>query len=263
MYLPPLALNFFLAFLIKGAIATPKGLAQPEAHAHEKRLVCNSDNVLNALRANSAAASPFCLTFGHVAIPTITVPKAGVTPTVTTTTSYYYKSYFPNGRYLESIAVPGYVSQYSATRVSSGCSCLLTSSTATVTAAPTMTTTTTETRSYTGSGDVCWTRTTVPGGYTVTAGDPRETIVRHVGDYTANAFNCCVECQIQLKGDCVAWAVVPGLSCTLIESSFIYGQERCKANGLLNGTIGVNLVKYPDALAGFGPCAGTVTTRQG
>ncbi|KAI4231529.1 MAG: hypothetical protein LQ349_005553 [Xanthoria aureola] len=199
MYLPQLALNFLLAFLIKGAIGTPQGLAQPEAHAHEKRLVCNSDNVLNALRANSAAASPFCVTFGHVAIPTITVPKPGVTPTV----------------------------------------------------------------SYTGSGDVCWTRTTVPGGYTVTAGDPRETIVRHVGDYTANAYNCCIECQIQLKGDCVAWAVVPGVSCTLIESSFIYREERCKANGLLNGTIGVNLVKYPDALAGFGPCAGTVTTRQG
>lgn len=82
MYLPQLALNFLLAFFIKSAIATPKGLAQPEAHPHEKRLVCNADNVLNALRANSAAASPFCVTFGHIAIPTITVPKPGVTPTV-------------------------------------------------------------------------------------------------------------------------------------------------------------------------------------
>lgn len=56
----------------------------------------------------------------------------------TTVSSYYGKSYFPNGRYLESIAVPSYVSQYSATRVSSGCSCLVASSTSTVTAAPTM-----------------------------------------------------------------------------------------------------------------------------
>ncbi|KAL8751348.1 MAG: hypothetical protein Q9199_006479 [Rusavskia elegans] len=82
MYLLQLALSFLLAFLVKGAIATPKGLAQPEAYSHEKRLVCNADNVLNALRANSAAASPFCVTFGHIAIPTITVPKPGVTPTV-------------------------------------------------------------------------------------------------------------------------------------------------------------------------------------
>ncbi|KAL8645782.1 MAG: hypothetical protein Q9226_007143, partial [Calogaya cf. arnoldii] len=82
MYFSQLAVNFFLVSLIKGATATPKGLTQPEAHFHEKRLVCNADNVLNALRANSAAASPFCVTFGHIAIPTITVPKPGVTPTV-------------------------------------------------------------------------------------------------------------------------------------------------------------------------------------
>ncbi|KAL8817425.1 MAG: hypothetical protein Q9223_003741 [Gallowayella weberi] len=239
MYLLPqlsLTLPFLLALGIKDAVATPKVLPEPDviaARPHEKRLVCNADNVLNALRANSAAASPFCVSFGHIAIPTITVPRAGVTPTVTTTTTYLYKSYFPNGRYLESIAVPSY------------------------------TTTKTETYSYTGSGDVCWTQTTIPGGYTLTAGDPRETIVSHLGDYTTNAHDCCVECQIQIKGDCIAWAVVPGVSCTLIESSFIYRGSRCQANGYLNGTIGVNLVKYPDALAGFGPCAGTVTTRQG
>ena len=82
MYLPHLVLSLLLAFFINGTNATPKGVFEPEALSLEKRLVCNGDNVLNALRANSVAASPFCLTFGHVPIPTITVPKPGVTPTV-------------------------------------------------------------------------------------------------------------------------------------------------------------------------------------
>ncbi|KAL8708958.1 MAG: hypothetical protein Q9225_007529 [Loekoesia sp. 1 TL-2023] len=123
-----------------------------------------------------------------------------------------------------------------------------------------MTTTTTNTVTRTLSDDVCGTKTTIPGGYTVTAADPIESIVHF--DYDANAYTCCVDCLIQLKGDCVAWSVVPGKSCTLIESPFIYRGPRC-ANGPLNGTIGVNLAKYPDALAGLGPCAGTVNTVQG
>lgn len=82
MYLLQLALRIFLALLVVGASGTPNNLAQLGVGSHEKRLVCNQDNVLRALQANSAAASPFCVTFGHIPIPTITVPVKGVTPTV-------------------------------------------------------------------------------------------------------------------------------------------------------------------------------------
>ena len=75
-------LKTFLPLLVAGATATPNNLAQLGVGSHEKRLVCNQDNVLRALEANSAAASPFCVTFGHIHIPTITVPVKGVTPTV-------------------------------------------------------------------------------------------------------------------------------------------------------------------------------------
>ncbi|KAI4192483.1 MAG: hypothetical protein LQ350_008636 [Teloschistes chrysophthalmus] len=259
MHLLKLALRMFLALLVKGAIAMPDRLAEPEAPSLEKRLVCSQDNVLRALQANSAAASPFCVTFGHIPIPTITVPVRGVTPTVTTVSSYYGKSYFPGGRYLESIAVPSYLSQYSATRVSSGCSCLVTSSTSTVTAAPTMTTTVTNTVTTTLSDGPCGGTKTIPGGHTVTAAGPVESVVHY--DYDADAYTCCIDCLIQIKGDCGAWDVVPGVSCTQIKTPSIYLGARC-ADGPLNGTIGVNLTKYPDALAALGPCAGTINTVQ-
>ena len=77
-----LALRVFLAVLVLGATGTPNNLAQVGVGSHEKRLVCNQDNVLRALQANSAVAAPFCVTFGHIPIPTITVPVKGVTPTV-------------------------------------------------------------------------------------------------------------------------------------------------------------------------------------
>lgn len=122
-----------------------------------------------------------------------------------------------------------------------------------------MTTTTTYTATRTLTDDACGTRTTYAGGYTLATGDPSESIVKNT---IPDAFDCCVECQIQLKGDCVAWAVIPGVGCTLIESPSQYRSPRC-LNGPLNGTVGVNLVKYPDALAGVGPCAGTLTVSQG
>ncbi|KAL9582069.1 MAG: hypothetical protein Q9203_005650 [Teloschistes exilis] len=217
--------------------AKSHGLAGNEPAPLEKRLVCNQDNVLRALQSNSAAASLFCVTFGHIPIPTITIPKAGVRPTVITTSSFYGKTFYPDGRYLQSIAVPPYVSQYSATR----------------------TTTTTYIATRTLTSDAWGTRTTYAGGYTLATGDPRESIVKNT---IPDAFNCCVECQVQLKGDCVAWVVIPGVGCTLIESPSQYRSPRC-LNGLLNGTVGVNLAKYPDALAGVGPCAGTLTVSQG
>lgn len=82
MYQLQLALRTILALLVAGATATPNDLVRLGVGSHEKRLVCNQDNVLRALQANSAAAAPFCVTFGHIPIPTITVPVKGVTPTV-------------------------------------------------------------------------------------------------------------------------------------------------------------------------------------
>lgn len=68
---------------------------------------CNADNVLRALRNNAAKASPFCSTY--------TLPP-------------------PNQ------PLPTYVSQYPASRVSSGCSCLITTPpTPTVPPTPTFT----------------------------------------------------------------------------------------------------------------------------
>ena len=82
MNLLQIAPRAFLALLVKTAIAVPNGLSEPEPHPHAKRLVCNEDNILRALQSNSASAGPFCVTFGHIHIPTITIPVKGVTPTV-------------------------------------------------------------------------------------------------------------------------------------------------------------------------------------
>ena len=65
---------------------------------------CNADNVLRALRVNSAKASPFCSTY--------TQPP-------------------PNQ------PLPTYVSQYPASRVSSACTCLITTTTLSTTSTPT------------------------------------------------------------------------------------------------------------------------------
>ena len=48
----------------------------------DKRAVCNSDNVLRALRANSAAATTFCETFINIPTVTKTATVPGVTATV-------------------------------------------------------------------------------------------------------------------------------------------------------------------------------------
>ncbi|KAL9039881.1 MAG: hypothetical protein Q9214_004699 [Letrouitia sp. 1 TL-2023] len=71
---------------------------------------CNADNVLRALQRFSASASPFCSTY--------TLPPPDQ-------------------------PLPTYVSQYPASRVSSGCSCLITPTTTSTTQSTTLTTSTT------------------------------------------------------------------------------------------------------------------------
>ena len=127
------------------------------------------------------------------------------------------------------------------------------------------TTTTTTTISTTLTGDACYTKPQVPGGYTVSAEDPRQTILRYDDYRSTDPYHCCSTCYIQLQGgDCVAWAYVPGVSCTVIFAPFIYrAPGRCPGSGFTNGTIAYNEAKYPNALGGYGPCAGTVTLKQG
>ncbi|KAL8941493.1 MAG: hypothetical protein Q9211_001798 [Gyalolechia sp. 1 TL-2023] len=79
---------------------------------------CNADNVLRALEANAPKASPFCSTY--------TLPPPDQ-------------------------PLPTYVSQYPASRVSSGCSCLITTGPTTLTTSTTSTTSTTATTATTST----------------------------------------------------------------------------------------------------------------
>ncbi|KAL8778837.1 MAG: hypothetical protein Q9213_007229 [Squamulea squamosa] len=97
----------------------------PKGRASITLATCNADNVLRALRHNGAQASPFCSTY--------TLPP-------------------PNQ------PLPTYVSQYPASRVSSGCSCL-------ITPGPTASTTCT-----TSSSSTSKTSTSCPAATTVTPG---------------------------------------------------------------------------------------------
>ena len=58
---------------------------EPDKHeqADENRAVCNQDNVLRALLANRASASPFCSSFNQVPYITVYSPTATATPVTT------------------------------------------------------------------------------------------------------------------------------------------------------------------------------------
>ncbi|KAL8674834.1 MAG: hypothetical protein Q9168_000815 [Polycauliona sp. 1 TL-2023] len=91
---------------------------------------CNADNVLRALQANAAKASPFCSTY--------TLPPPAQ-------------------------PLPTYVSQYPASRVSSGCSCLVTPGPTTLTTSTTPTTTSSSLSTSSTSSTPSATPTFVPG----------------------------------------------------------------------------------------------------
>lgn len=89
---------------------------------------CNADNVLRALQRGGQPATSLCNSLIHYGIPTVTVvPPPGQTPppAVVTSTSTLTQSVYPDGRVLEELNFPTFVSSYPASRVSSGCSCLL------------------------------------------------------------------------------------------------------------------------------------------
>lgn len=144
MYIP---LSYLLVCLHTSAFASDVLIRgrNPDA-ALAKKAVCYSDNVLRALRANSASASPFCSSLIDIPGTTTFKSVAGVTATtyglllslpmkipasphssvanalfcsvaVTSTRVSTITPNFPS-------PLPTYVSQYSTAQVSSACSCL-------------------------------------------------------------------------------------------------------------------------------------------
>ena len=63
---------FLSIVLVTCAIANPLAI---EDSKQIKRATCTSDNVLRALKANSAAASPFCTTYANIPTSTVLNPS--------------------------------------------------------------------------------------------------------------------------------------------------------------------------------------------
>ncbi len=82
MHFSPFALNILFVLLAKHATASFEEPGQPQEGLLQKRAVCTTDGLLKALIQNSASATPFCVNFGHIPIPTVTIPVYKVTPTV-------------------------------------------------------------------------------------------------------------------------------------------------------------------------------------
>ena len=79
----PMLLPFLLVGLHASAFASdaPHIRGRSPDAAIANRAACNSDNVLRALKANSASASPFCSSFIDIPGTTIFKSVAGVTAT--------------------------------------------------------------------------------------------------------------------------------------------------------------------------------------
>ena len=67
-----LAQVFLLALSVVCSVANPVGFGD---YKEVKRAACVADNVLRALRANSAAASPFCTTYANIPTSTVLNPS--------------------------------------------------------------------------------------------------------------------------------------------------------------------------------------------
>ncbi|KAI9696479.1 MAG: hypothetical protein M1836_005757 [Candelina mexicana] len=215
---------------------------------------CNADNVLRALQANRASASPFCISFNHIPTATVTVTPTTAHPVVKTTTVTFTRTVYPNGRALESITLPYYVQNYPATRVSSGCSCLsVTPSTVTViTTLPTITSTTTTTATSTLSG-TCATATPYVGAGSLGTGQQGQGIESPPG--INNAYDCCVKCQTGFpQYNCVVWVAGAGY-CNILNEIPTSGGSTCAVSG---ETANVGISAGYDGLGGPGPCAGQI-----
>ncbi|KAI9709613.1 MAG: hypothetical protein M1812_007661 [Candelaria pacifica] len=219
----------------------------------EKR-ACNADNVLRALQANSASASPFCVSFNHIPTATVTVTPATAHPVVKTTTVTFTRTIYPGGRALESITLPYYVQTFPASRVSSGCSCLsVTPSPVTVsTNLPTITSTTTATATKTLSG-YCATATPYVGAGSLGTGQQGQGIENPPG--INNAYDCCVKCQTGFpQYNCVVWIAGAGY-CDILNEIPTSGGSTCAVSG---ETANVGISAGYDGLGGTGPCAGQI-----
>ncbi|KAI9863057.1 MAG: hypothetical protein M1824_000745 [Vezdaea acicularis] len=225
----------------------------------ENRAACNADNLLRALRANAAAATPFCRTFIGIGTITKTTSPPGVTATVVSYTVGEGLSYFPGGTKIESIPIPTFVETYPASRISSGCSCLSAPSATTTVTLTSGTNYFTVTSTYTATvSGACATPTPYLGGFELGSADPNVTVGAGYGN---NAYDCCFYCNvIPETNNCLAWVSTPG-SCLFLKGPFQYLGPPCP-QGLKNGAVGVNVAKHPNNFGGNGPCAGTITVCQ-
>ena len=258
---------------------------------------CNADNVLRALQRGGQPATSLCNSLIHYGIPTVTVvPPPGQTPppAVVTSTSTLTQSVYPDGRVLEELNFPTFVSSYPASRVSSGCSCLLgPHPTTTLTSSgPTivshhhhllllkifpLTLTTffsfpfsfpsanplsqlnspqTQTTVTTSLSTLTGicASSTIPGAYSAQTQYAQKIINNQVS--LSNAYACCNTCQNYIYGFCLAYWNVPGNSCNLLVVDRVPNQY-CSRNRD-TAIVGVNATRYPNQLGGPGPCADEV-----
>ncbi|KAI9852322.1 MAG: hypothetical protein M1838_001027 [Thelocarpon superellum] len=233
----------------------------------EERSGCNADNCLRALRRHSILASPFCETF--LAIPTpVTTTYVGTGPVSTTTiSSTDTHTVFIGGSHLESIPLPTYVSQYPASRVSSGCSCLSVAiSTDTVTATNsiiTITSVTTTTSTLTGP---CATPYPSYNGVyeyendTPLVGRLNELLPfnQYFPGYTA--YDCCNYCYtLYPYFICNGWASGNPGCCTVFNE--VPEPDSGPYCNSLNITGFTDIQLFPNYIGGPGPCLATATIQ--
>ena len=207
-----------------------------------------------------------------------------MTSTVTSVISNY-----PNGVHLQSLSKPSFLISYSATRISSGCSCLsLTPPTTTITATGSTvvsnplhshfhltsypihtlstksnpiqkTVYTTQTSTTTLSGP-CATNTPYLNAIALNpAPDNMAADATTEFSFLNNAFDCCNECQNggMYFPNCVAYVAFQG-TCTLV---FNRGMVTGPACGNGDATV-VEKASEPDGLGGTGPCGTHITVSS-
>ncbi|KAL8707616.1 MAG: hypothetical protein Q9220_007403 [cf. Caloplaca sp. 1 TL-2023] len=244
------------------------------------RAVCNSDNVLRALQANRASATPFCSSFIDIPVSTIFKSVAGVKATTTTITTTRTSTIISN--FLSPL--PTYVSQYSTSQVSSACSCLsvptstetYTASTSTLVSRVTPPNKITRSKkprdiskpfsndpfvytTYTATG-ACATGTIYPGAHLVT-GQFADAYNLNLGS-GFTPYDCCHICNSDGGqgpfASCVGWSLHGGNCTSVLEGGPYadYMQPPCTHEGLQPATIYVDKAKYPGDVGGEGAVCG-------
>lgn len=254
------SLSLLLACLHTSAIASDVLVRGRSPNlAIVERAICNSDNVLRALQANSASATPFCSSFIDIPVKTIFKSVAGVKATTTTVTTTHVSTIIPN--FLSPL--PTYVSQYSTSQVSSACSCLsVPTSTDTETASVSTVFSISTVYSTTTATGACATGPIIPGAHLVT-GQFADAYALNLGS-GFTPYDCCHICNSDGGqgpfASCVGWSLHGGNCTSVLEGGPYadYMQPPCTHEGLQPATIYVDKAKYPGDIGGKGQCAGAV-----